>query len=76
MYRDSVTGQWKDAYCDEMHMAVCELPPQTGIHFKITLLNFILSQLHEPRLEKTGLRGFRPGQTQTGLCIMPITEDG
>ena len=22
----------------------------------------------EPRSEKTGLRGFRPGPTQTGLC--------
>ena len=22
----------------------------------------------EPRCEKTGLRGFRPGPTQTGLC--------
>ena len=24
--------------------------------------------LYEPRCEKTGLRGFRPGPTQTGLC--------
>ena len=23
---------------------------------------------YEPRCEKTGLRGFRPGLTQTGLC--------
>ena len=23
---------------------------------------------NEPRCEKTGLRGFRPGPTQTGLC--------
>ena len=23
---------------------------------------------YEPRCEKTGLRGFRPGPTQTGLC--------
>ena len=23
---------------------------------------------YEPRCEKTGLRDFRPGQTQTGLC--------
>ena len=23
---------------------------------------------YEPRSEKTGLRGFRPGPTQTGLC--------
>ena len=25
--------------------------------------------LNEPRCEKTGLRGFRPGMTQTGLYI-------
>ena len=25
------------------------------------------SRLYEPRREKTGLRGFRPGPTQTGL---------
>ena len=24
--------------------------------------------IFEPRYEKTGLRGFRPGPTQTGLC--------
>ena len=24
--------------------------------------------INEPRCEKTGLRGFRPGPTQTGLC--------
>ena len=29
----------------------------------------VLSQaLYEPRCEKTGLRGFRPGPTQIGLC--------
>ena len=28
----------------------------------------------EPRCEKTGLRGFRPVPTQTGLCA--TTEDG
>ena len=26
-----------------------------------------LTALYEPRCEKTGLRGFRPGQTTTGL---------
>ena len=25
---------------------------------------------NEPRHEKTGLRGFRPGATQTGLCSL------
>ena len=28
---------------------------------------YVLS-IFEPRCEKTGLRGFRPGPTQTGLC--------
>ena len=26
------------------------------------------SLFYEPRCEKTALRGFRPGPTQTGLC--------
>ena len=26
-----------------------------------------MNNLNEPRSEKTGLRGFRPGPTQTGL---------
>ena len=30
-------------------------------------LMYINLKLFEPRREKTGLRGFRPGQTQTGL---------
>ena len=30
-------------------------------------LSWLLS-IYEPRSEKTGLRGFRPGPTQTGLC--------
>ena len=28
---------------------------------------FVVARLFEPRREKTGLRGFRPGPTQTGL---------
>ena len=32
------------------------------MHIKATILS------REPRREKTGLRGFRPGPTQTGLC--------
>ena len=28
----------------------------------------LCSHIIEPRSEKTGLRGFRPGPTQTGLC--------
>ena len=30
-------------------------------------LKFHINFLYEPRCEKTGLRGFRPGPTQTGL---------
>ena len=33
----------------------------------MTIAYFFLSLLFEPRCEKTGLRGFRPGPTQTGL---------
>ena len=29
---------------------------------------YTVSNSFEPRCEKTGLRGFRPGPTQTGLC--------
>ena len=36
---------------------------------KITKINwFTVPKLSEPRSEKTSLRGFRPGPTQTGLC--------
>ena len=31
------------------------------------LMKTILGTTYEPRREKTGLRGFRPGPTQTGL---------
>ena len=43
----------------------------------ISITDVIFSQLpttysfmekYEPRCEKTGLQGFRPGPTQTGLC--------
>ena len=33
-------------------------------HMKYTLSLYLI---YEPRSEKTGLRGFRPGPTQTGL---------
>ena len=29
---------------------------------------FLSHLVYEPRCEKTGPRGFRPGPTQTGLC--------
>ena len=31
------------------------------------LIEAVLMSTHEPRCEKTGLRGFRPGPTLTGL---------
>ena len=37
---------------------------------EVKQLNYIDTQdikIYEPRREKTGLRGFRPGPTQTGL---------
>ena len=37
-----------------------------GIFFCVRWL--FCTYLSEPRCEKTGLRGFRPGPTQTGLC--------
>ena len=38
------------------------------LHGKLTDLYMIFHKVpHEPRCEKTGLRGFRPGPTQTGL---------
>ena len=35
--------------------------------FSHHLLHTVASWSHEPRRQKTGLRGFRPGPTQTGL---------
>ena len=41
-----------------------KLPPK---HIFEHLNNIIPGSVNEPRCEKTGLRGFRPGPTQTGL---------
>ena len=46
---------------------------QLPVRLDITLFDIFLQlnscerELDEPRCEKTGLRGFRPGLTQTGL---------
>ena len=32
-------------------------------------VGIFMMNIYEPRCEKTGLRGFRPGPTQTGLYI-------
>ena len=46
------------AYDQRLSFAVGRLDMLKGI---------VLSFTHEPRHEKTGLRGFQPGLTQTGL---------
>ena len=38
-----------------------------GSYYVVFYVNVSLCRLIEPRSEKTGLRGFRPGPTQTGL---------
>ena len=46
------------------------MPVLAGLCWCFTSLStvkVILGQSIEPRREKTGLRGFRPGPTQTGL---------
>ena len=51
-----------------IHLALEELVWKPGIHVSSqTLRKFIPQPLNEPRRKKTGLRGFRPGPTQTGL---------
>ena len=37
------------------------------MQFVFFITNFYIYAINEPRREKTGLRGFRPGPTQTGL---------
>ena len=39
----------------------------TGFVVKMDMNNLVVAACNEPRSEKTGLRGFRPGLTQTGL---------
>ena len=58
-------------------------PSLVNAHYGLILLQFLCflfrrdsyaspclgyAALYEPRCEKTGLRGFRPGPTRTGLC--------
>ena len=43
--------------------------------FNVDVLCIQLQFTYEPRSEKTGLRGFRPGPTQTGLCSHRIWLD-
>ena len=49
------------------HEKSCFNPMRTTkLEISLHISTFIAS-IFEPRCEKTGLRGFRPGQTQTGL---------
>ena len=46
--------------------------PKYGVNSLLNCLHYLspeteLVRIYEPRREKTGLRGFRPGPTQTGL---------
>ena len=47
-----------------LHQWFNDLQLDGAMHKQQTLLYTKI----EPRCEKTGLRGFRPGRTQTGLC--------
>ena len=53
-----------------VHVGLCQTwseTPKTG--FLASRLNIACScYTYEPRRQKTGLRGFRPGLTQTSLC--------
>ena len=53
---------------DKKNLKVCQITSneyqQLCFYGKLTKLSLV----YEPRSEKTGLRGFRPGHTQTGLC--------
>ena len=41
----------------------CTMPEERNFWY----YSIVLGKLYEPRSEKTGLQGFRPGPTQTGL---------
>ena len=45
----------------------CLLRPVCRSLGYFVLKNILTCMIYEPRCEKTGLRGFRPGPTQTGL---------
>ena len=51
-----------------MHSVDLATGASSILHLAVeSLLSSNLKTLNEPRCEKTGLRGFRPGPTQTGL---------
>ena len=51
-----------------MNTPIIKIAKISHMGFNTSCLKFgIVLTLSEPRREKTGLRGFRPGPTQTGL---------
>ena len=57
-YKDQLVGLFKLRL-----KATCNYTLQS-----LSSIFFIFQYTFEPRCEKTGLRGFRPGPTQTELC--------
>ena len=54
-------------YFDYLYFKLCPILVLRA-SFGLRLLQFLVtSSINEPRCEKTGLWGFRPGPTQTGL---------
>ena len=51
----------------EIHQIHVPYTPNEAKHYAHTPIGFRLTYIYEPRCEKTGLQGFRPGLTQTGL---------
>ena len=62
-FKSDCTSLWSMRVCFTLHVG--------GLHKKNVLQQICLypraSHIIEPRSEKTGLRGFRPGLTQTEL---------
>ena len=63
----------KDSISDCYHFKIsteifCCNSAEFQVKIFMVLLCISFYVLYEPRREKTGLRGFRPGLTQTGLC--------
>ena len=52
-----------------IELLICNLIKTVNIKLSIYLLEVscVSLVLYEPRCEKTGLRGFQPGPTETGL---------
>ena len=71
MYCFSIIKNKDKLCCADLHLGVFLAHANWPIIFKeivsFDIITFTQLILSEPRREKTGLRGFRPGPTQTGL---------